>query len=250
MGHLRACGRYVLGLFVVVQLAFIPLANLTNVENALRHAARGREAVPEGSDEIDGPDIRSNPVVRGATWWGRVTGQAQPWQLFAPDTVTCLSFPVVELRRAGGGAVVLPSENRPADRHAFLRVGRFRQRRAESAFDVAPYDESAVFDPAGPAWGETIRQRAWADPSGLRAYLRWRVQRHLDASPGLAWPDEVVLWAEVWRIPAPPGPTPWDWIALGTHPVLRWRPTPGQPGGGTIHLFDPVSDSYGETLSP
>jgi hypothetical protein len=244
MGHLRACGRYLLGLFVVVQFAFIPLANLTNVESALRHAARRREAFPEWAGGTDGLDVRLKAVVESAAWWGRLTGQEQPWQLFAPDTVSYLSFPVVELRWANGDTVFLRSENRPADRHAFLRVGRFRQRRAETAFEVAPYDEAAVFDPSGPDWAETIRQRAWADRTGLRAYLRWRVQRHLDASPGLAWPEEVVLWTELWRVPAPPGPTPWDWTDLGTHPVLRWR------ASGTTHLFDPVSDTYCELLPP
>ena len=241
MVYLRACGRYSLGLFVLVQLAFLPLANLTNVESALRHAARRREAFPDWVEGRDGLEVRLGPVVRGASWWGRLTGQEQPWQLFAPDTVTYLSFPVLELRWANGEVVFLSSENRPANLHAFLRVGRFRQRRAETAFDVAPNDEAAVFDPSGPAWAETIRSRAWADRPGLRAYLRWRVQRYLDASDS-TWPAEVILYTELWRIPAPPGPTPWDWTALGTHPVLRWRPS------GTIRLFDPVTASYTESL--
>ena len=238
MRHLRACGRYLLGLFVVVQLAFLPLANLAGVENALRHAARRRQALPAWTAGDDGLEVRAKPVVRSAAWWGRLTGQEQPWQLFAPDTVSVVAFPVVELRWDDGTVVVLPSANRPADRRAFFRVGGFRARRAEAAFDIAPYDETAVFDPNGPEWAETIRQRSWADVAGLRAYLRWRIAGYRDAPP-----DEVFLSTELWRIPAPPGPTPWDWIALGTHPVLRWR-----PADGTIHLFDPAGGTYRESL--
>ena len=243
MRHLRVCGRYLLGLFVVVQLAFLPLANLTGVENALRHAARRRQALPEWTAGDDGLDVRAKAVGRSAAWWGRLTGQEQPWQLFAPDTVSIVAFPVLQLRWADGRAVVLPSANRPADRRAFFRLGGFRARRAEAAFDIAPFDESAAFDPSGSDWAETIRQRAWADWSGLRAYLRWRIARYLDAALGTEWPEEVFLSTELWRIPDPPGPSPWDWIALGKHPVLRWR-----PANGAIHLFDPVAGSYRESL--
>jgi hypothetical protein len=243
MRRLRASGRYLLGLFVLVQLAFLPFANLTGVENALRHAARRRQAFPAWAEGGDGLDVRAKSAVRSAAWWGRLTGQEQPWQLFAPDTVSIVAFPVVELHWAGGESVVLPSANRPADRHAFFRLGGFRARRAGAAVDVAPYDEDAAFDPSGPAWRETISRLAWADRPGLRAYLRWRVGRYLDAAPGVAWPDEVFLSTELWRIPEPPGPTPWDWTPLGTHPVLRW-----DPADGTVRLFDPAAGSYGEAL--
>src|SRR5438094_7623764 len=124
----RTAARLALGLFVAWQLLFLLSAN------ALDLAGQGT----------------AGPAGRLARTWGRLTGQPQTWQLFAPDVADLAGFPAVELRWGPGRSRVLRSENEPADRHALFRAGRFRLRRYEPTLDVPPSPPGADVDPRDP----------------------------------------------------------------------------------------------------
>jgi hypothetical protein len=170
--------------------------------------------------------------------WADLTGQPQSWGLFAPDVTAYVPFVTLDLRWNEGPPRRLPSRNAPADRQRFFRLGNFRFRRFESAIDLAPVS-GRPFDPAGEEWRRQLASAVAERRDLLRAYLRWRLEafrRETDLPP----PAEVILSMHLYRIPAPPGPDPWDWDDLGTYPVARWRP--GRPG---LDAYDPRTDDFG-----
>jgi hypothetical protein len=254
---LRAAARLLLGLFVLGQVVFLLVSNLPGGEDALRRAARGsawlREELSAWVAGEDGATQRLEPGIRAARRWSEWTGQHQPWQLFAPDLAEVVPFLVVVLSWDDHQhePVTLLSENEPADRHRFFRLGRFRLRRAETALDIAPSSPADDFDPTTAAWRDTLWARVRADQVGFATYLRWRVARYRLLREEVPPPDEVRLLVRLYRIPPPPGPRPWDWQDLGEHPVLRWRASPaGQLHLFNMEVFDPVAGRFKKQGEP
>ena len=246
--RLRSTARVLLGLFVVWQLLFLLASNALDALRAVRWA----------SADSSQPAAADGPLSAGLRRWAEWTGQTQQWQLFAPNLADLIPFPAVELRwrRSGtrdegerdspGAVAVLRSDNEPAERRRFWRLGRFRLRRYESTLEVAPALRGGEpFDPTGPAWRDTIRERVQQEQRGMRAYLRWRVAEFARRHPDLPPPDEALLLVRLSRIPPPPGPQPWDWQDLGEYPVARWRP--GAPG---LEVYDPVRGRFAMPEEP
>src|SRR5262249_1199367 len=153
--------------------------------------------------------------------WADLTGQYQPWRLFAPDLAEVVPFLLVEARWAGEPPrrAWLDSPNRPANRHRFLRLGLFRTRRAATLLDLAPPPSmTRSFDPHSQRWADYLRGRLRDERVGLLLYLRWRVDTYRRQHPGVGCPDEVLLHLQLYRIPPPPGPSPWDWEDWGLRP--------------------------------
>ncbi len=208
-------------------------------------------------------------------WWAIKTGQEQGWRLFAPDTVRWTSFVAVEFRwdddvealgdrlegkavvALGGGQllplldaspeptadpVVVLSDNEPPDVNRFLRLGKLRLRRYESAFEMN-------LQPNGEA-PETYHARYESDiqriilgtsdrgqREELFLYLRWKLKTFRRQHPDLPEPRQVILRMHTRGIPAPPGPRPWAWTQLSDEPVVRWRPARHQPGSDALELY-------------
>jgi hypothetical protein len=239
----RAAARGLLGLFVLGQAAFLLAANAGTLLTLPPEAA-GRLA-PFLREPAEG--LRAGEwgkVVRSANAhtqrWADLTGQAQAWSLFAPDVTDYVPFVALELRwDAGEPPRRLPSLNAPADPRHFFRVGNFRLRRYESTADVSP-TAGQPFDPSGADWRMTLAWAVWNRQGYILTYLAWRLEAFRRAHPELPPPSQVILSVHLYRIPAPPGPDPWDWDDLGLHPVARWR-----PGAPSLEAYDPRTDDFG-----
>jgi hypothetical protein len=252
-----------LGLFVLWQIVFLTVAN------ALRLAADAR------------PHLTTIPwaaVGRIGQRWAEVTGQPQQWSLFAPDVFENLPFPAVELRwdderqparsaaallvaaatnrpleglTAWGAAeslgasvpapVLLRSDNEPRDPRRFFRVGNFRLRRYEGTITPA----LPINDTSGEGTADSVRQRIETqlrdESEAMRAYLRWRLAGFCRGHADLPLPRQVILVVRQYRVPPPPGPTPWDWEGPVQQPIVRWFPL-AEPGPEyyPIEMYNPV----------
>src|SRR5207249_11997774 len=89
-----------LGLFICVELLYLPLANLLKLVPLRKPAPRG--------ELMDDPQIRATSdrpawlcpldvVGTACDRWGELTGQLQGWSLFAPYFGRVGSLPVVRL---------------------------------------------------------------------------------------------------------------------------------------------------------
>jgi hypothetical protein len=239
----QASARVALGLLIVWQLLFLLGTNLLDAAGAIRRAReRGDEdkapAWMAGEEEL--PRLLRRPHGWAGDW-AELSGQEQRWALFAPSVTDIIPFLAVELRWYGPHpkSAVLLSDNEPADRRSFFRFGKFRLRRYESTFDVVP---------AGPSsenWDEAIRLRVPEDGPRLRAFLRWRLRAYQRDRPDLPPPDEVLLWGALSKVPAPPGPVPWDWEDLSQNVLARWRPALGDPpGSAPVEVYDPIRGRF------
>ncbi len=249
-GTARTAARGALGLFVVGQLLFLLTSNLLSVEDAVRAALQERppaqRAAPDLFDGTGRAHAGLRAVERLTRRWEEMSGQAQNWQLFAPDVADVIPFLAIELRWEGRPPRTLLSSNEPASPRRFLRVGRFRLRRYESTLDLAPLP-GRPFDPRGEDWAAVIERDVRARARSLLAYLRWRLATIRREHPDLPPPAEVVLCVRLYRVPPPPGPAPWDWEYLGQHPVARWRPGAAvPPGHAPVEAYDPAGDRFVE----
>jgi len=262
-GAARAAARGALGLFVVGQLLFLLTSNLLSVEDAVRAALQksppAQRVAPDLFDGTGRAHAGLRAVERLTRRWEELTGQAQNWQLFAPDVADVVPFVAVELRwdddrlpqsdasrvpPAPPPPVLLLSENEPTDPDRFLRVGHFRLRRYESTIDVAPLP-GKPFDPRGEEWAALVERATRDGPEAMHAYLRWRTAAFLRDHPGLPPPSQAVLLVRLYRIPPPPGPRPWDWEYLGQHRVARWLPgATAPPGFLPVETYDPAGDTF------
>ena len=248
-GTARTAARAALGLFVVGQLLFLLASNLLSVEDAVRAALRksapAQRVAPDLFDGSGRTHVGLHAVERVTRRWEEWTGQAQNWQLFAPDVADVVPFLAVELRWEDGlPPWVLLSDNEPADIRRFVRVGRFRLRRYETTLELAP-SPGQPLGPRGADWAADIESHVRARARPLLAYLRWRLATFRREHPYLPTPTQVVLCVRLYRVPPPPGPTPWQWEDLGQHPVARWRPGAVVPAGYLpVEAYDPTSERF------
>jgi hypothetical protein len=257
MNHFRtlaAAGRVLLGGFVLWQAAFLVAALLADAERGLGDAAPPAE-----------PDRRAWARALKAldknvlTRYAELTGQRQNWALFAPGVADRFAFVAVELRwdddglapdpgpamglpsqadgRPGAASplapVFLPGKVEPGDLNAFLRLGGYRVRKYETYIapdEVAP--EVLFGAPAanGPRPDATLVYPDTANQ--MHTYLRWRLAEFRRERPDLPPPTQVRLWVHTYRIPEPPGPTPWQWRDEGWECVGCWVPGYDTPDAG------------------
>jgi hypothetical protein len=231
--------RMLLGAFVLWQVLYLGVSMLLNIEGAFgerlgRRFPRLEDVV--GRAKIDGsPWLRAAEAVEkhGPRCYGEATGQRQSWGLFAPNAAKQFAFVAVELTWDDPdlGTVLLDGKNQPEDINAFVRFSSFRVRRYEDYIVPANLSEwEVVFD--APA-GDDERPDAYSvyeDQSlHMFAYLRWRVAEYRREHPERPRPSQVRLLVHTYRIPSPPGPSPWRWEDCGLYSVGCWYPEPAGP---------------------
>jgi hypothetical protein len=245
----RIAARGALGLFVVWQLLFLLASNLLSVEDAVRTALHksppAQRLAPDFFDGQGAAHAGLRAAERVTRRWEELTGQGQYWQLFAPDVADVIPFVAVELRWEDGRPPrLLLSDNEPDDPSRFFRAGRFRLRRYESTLDCAPLP-GRPFDPHGEEWAAAVESDVRARADAMAAYLGWRLAAFRREHPELPTPVEAVLLVRLYRVPPPPGPTPWHWEYLGQHPLARWLPGDRVPAGFLpVEAYDPASNSF------
>ena len=243
-----------LGVFVVFQLMFIPLANYIKLVPV---------RMPEHQGEIDG-DLQTRlppgakchepmqSVFDATAWvctrWAEVSGQGQCWALFAGFGERA-SFPIVELRWPEGDhlePVRLASHFEPADpTHYFYwpepccRIWNYDNRMTLIHFVMTP---QLVPDP------EIYRQECFNCVRDMRrsmsAYLRWKVDRYSSAHPDLPRPETATLIAHILPDPSP-GASYRDRASAFEIPLARW--TPGratEPEEAPLEAWDPLTMKF------
>jgi hypothetical protein len=273
----RAVPRVLLGLFIFWQLLFLPAANLcgllTCARNRLAEWPPLARAAPDWA-QGQGPLHRATEAVGGVTRrWAELTGQPQPWSLFAPEVGPDVAFVAVEFRwdddplpsstscrrlaplaagdllacltlHAAAAAderpaalppVLLLSDNEPADLHAYFRLGRFRLRRCEGSIELMPASPADRADiPMADTWNQQIAEKVWSAGARQYAYLRRRLADFRRRRPDLPPPRQVILYTRTYRIPEPDS-VPWTWQGPEQLPLVRWR-----PGSKTLERYNPV----------
>ena len=163
--------------------------------------------------------------------WAQMTGQLQPWSLFAPAIGRECIFPAVEYHwdddarsapavarplallsannpwQVAAVAVIihtarhippemalLPSSNEPADLEHYLRIGGFRMRRYENnlVITLRPY-ENETLNETNERWSDRIRAHVTDYAEIIHGYLRWRVRRDMARWPGREQPRQMIL---------------------------------------------------------
>jgi hypothetical protein len=247
-------GGRLLGVFVLFQLLFIPLANYIKLVPV---------RMPEHQGEIDGNlQVRlptgakchepMQSVFDATAWictrWSEVSGQGQCWALFAGFGERA-SFPIVELRWTDGEhrePVRLKSHFEPADPTQYFywpesccRMWNYDNRMTLIHFVMTP---KLLPDP------EKYRQECLNCVRDMRhsmsAYLRWKVDRYLSAHPDLPRPETVTLIARLFPDPLP-GASFRDRPAAFEIPLARWTPDHvTEPDEAPLEAWDPLTTKF------
>ena len=263
--------RVGLGLFIVWQLLYLPLANLLNAEKELQQGLKlAREnnhwvwrllgqapearrqlwewAKPPGDDSPPGKLTRGLRSAKTAVdWWAGITGQPQSWALFAPDVWQLVNFSAVEFfwDDPARPPMVFPSDNQPADLTFFVKRGRFRLRRLESALDLALVTgENEQLLGHLERWKELISNHVRDNHQLILAYLAWRLDEFRRRHPELPTPVSVVLRSRTWAIGDPHGPDAWKWKVVSDVPIARWQPGQEPPEGLPVEAYDPATREF------
>src|SRR5258708_28335551 len=151
---LRAGLGVLLGLFILGQMIFLPVANLLGflptLRDNLRNTGWAQALAPDWLDKKGRAEeilAKANDISQR---WQEMTGQPEGWSLFAPDVADDIWFVRVEMNWQDGdssapGAQFQPisfiSDNEPPDPNHFFRLGHFRIRRYEMAVEVHLFKE-------------------------------------------------------------------------------------------------------------
>jgi hypothetical protein len=240
-----------LGLFVLFQVIYLPLANLMQLVP--------RE-LPEHRGELDigvqreGTASQIRPVQQAINGLGtaidryaEVSGQTQAWSLFAPDFAVQSINLVTSIRCRDGGreTVFTLEQDVPSNPDRYFRWPRPDSRRIAYEFLLAAvywrFSEESL-QQRGAEWREAVLERVRAQQRSLQAYFNWELRRFRDAHPDQPAPFEIVLSVRILPSPKPGeagrGPT----LIM---PLTRWFPD-REVGQGflPIEAFDPVAKEF------
>lgn len=127
---------------------------------------------------------------------------------------------------------VLLSDNEPRDLQQYVRIGKFRLRRLESA--LLPYlPERATREKTLQDWRERIESHVRQYDALITTYCRFRLEAAELERP----PSQVILLMRRYRI-RPPDQEGRVWTGPEVIPIARWQP------GRTCALFAPALEWY------
>lgn len=244
---------WLIGLFVLGQLAVIPLINLF-------------EFIPLRPTRYD-----INPPVETAQRWGRfthidwlqesgetigyflaawaeATGQDQGWIMFTPGFPPYTVVLAAEFRFPDGSSDRVDSRFNPTDlAHPGPRwpVINDREFNFEANIFMLAWDCDPQSLAEKPEVWRALPERVRENEPLIRAWLRWQLLRYRRANPEKPEPVEVVLMLR--SIPTPPPGEPADWTRrpIFERPFARWRPGGApEPGFMPIEGYDPVAKEF------
>lgn len=250
-----------LGAFVVWQLLFLPLANLSSF------VPHGRPEDGEISDSRRRPvTAESAPALQPAVdsvftvvdRWAQLTGQVQAWWLFAPSFPTHSTFPAVTFRWDCEGPdapappevqppVVLHTLLEPADPHHYLKMpgsfDRLFHYEIRLGLIFSGWDADSVAR-LPDEWQQATTERVRRQWRSMRAYLRWALAQFQREHPDLPPPSQAILSIRFYGTAAPPE-LPIRWLGPGEEPLARWCPgEPAKPGKLPLEVWDRVARRF------
>jgi hypothetical protein len=255
---LRAVLGVLLGLFILGQMIFLPVANLfgflPTLRDNLRNTAWAQALAPDWLDKKGRAEkilTKANDVSQR---WQEMTGQPESWSLFAPDVADDIWFVRVEMNwqdrdSSAPDAQFQPisfiSDNEPPDPNHFFRLGHFRIRRYEMAVEVHLFkEEDKTPEERAADWRDIIREKVRKDWDNMHAYMRYRLQCFQRQRPDLPTPRQLILTVRHYVIP-PPRKAPFTWDEPDEVPVARWRlADPPSNEYLPIEAYDPVTGRF------
>lgn len=179
----------------------------------------------------------------------RAAGQAlAPLAAMSPREAAVLTMAVQAARVSAVplDVDVLRSDDEPADRRHFARLGKFRLRRLESSLILylRQRDDETVEQARG-RWDDDIRKHVTANADAIYFYLQWRWAAYRERYPDRPAAKQVILVERVFKI-MPPGCDAGDpWQGPHTMPLARWRPGADVPKDGRpIERYNPVTARF------
>ena len=219
-------------------------AALARTFDLINRRAAPHEHATDGLRTLGSAELEP-PAVRAAT------------QLVAPlaaDSPLAAAVLVSAIHEPGMTVVPLDvdlflSDNEPADRRHFTRLGRFRLRRFESY--LIPYltrrDGEAPETPetARVRWADAIRTHVSKNADALFLYLQWRLNAYRERHPERPDPRQVILVERIFAIAPPDDDTGERWRGPTTLPIARWRPHADVPKDcRPIERYNPVTERF------
>jgi hypothetical protein len=230
---------YLVGVFVCVQLVYLPLSNLMLVvprepapptpEFLDPYQAEGRVS------RFDAVQAPVEAVGDACSRWGELTSQPQGWALFAPRFGPAGAFLTLRVMTTDG-TTELRSTFEPADPTHYVRFNLvdyrayYREMGYAILYSTWTPDAFTINDEA---WRKEIAAHVRTFRRSMAAYVCWRL-----AQAGIGDVREVIVGVRVFPGAAPDGTRPGPvFVPLGLWQLER-------PDG--VRAFDPVTGGYGE----
>jgi len=241
---MRRIASYLIGLFVCVQLAYLPLANI------LQRIPRRPDPLPDeilGRHQREGRASDSDSIQtildttgKSCDRWAEATGQAQGWSLFSPRFGEAGTFLTLDVTAADGSHAELRSRFEPSDPSHYIRYDvvnyRLFYREMSYALIYAHWTPDS-FSTQADEWRLAIRHHVSAFRRSLSAYVRWRAATE---SPDLLI-QKITIHVRVFLPPEPgddaPRPAP---ILV---PLAQWS-------SGALVPYDPVAGDFARENQP
>ena len=221
-----------LGLFVLFQAIYLPLANLIqlvprampeqNGELDIRVQARGRRRAFDRLQEA------INVLGEAIDGYGELSGQVQAWSLFAPDFGKQSVFTTCEFQWVKGqevGRVTLRSAHMPGDPENHFRWPSSDSRLRAYEFLLAGnywHFSHESFAAHEAEWRQAISDQVRRQQRTLGAYFRHELERYQKEFPEL--PSANRHCACAWTIFPSPKPGEAGRSTSFSMPLARWRP--------------------------
>jgi hypothetical protein len=281
--------QVVLGVFIVGQLFFLISTNLIGFlkDNRAEMGSQARqvvEAVAPGWPEEKGHLWHlMEHLARLDKSWAQLTGQFQPWTLFAPTIGRECVFPAVEFRweeepssapalarplallaaRHGYEAACLGalihsaekmplvselalSENEPPNPEHYFRIGNFRMRRYETniVITLRPYEEDGEKpEKTNQRWSDRIHAHVADYADIILGYLHWSLDQAAARQSNREPPRQVILVLRRYHINDYEDAPPF-WTGPHTVAIARWQPgVTWDASHQALEWYDPVSKS-------
>lgn len=269
--------QVLLGLFILFQLGFLFVSNFLGAINWVPSQLPDtpkqllNRVAPLGDKNRHGWHW-SEQVQTNLSNWAQVTGQDQAWSLFAPGVSKQTGFPAVMLLfddpptkgpslpgtmftfDAANGfhlcgvealprAVMLLSDNEPADVHDYIRFGKSRLRRYEGQFYINPQPKDGeTEDELASRLTQVVRELHADYRPALVEYLKWKRATWKLAHPDEPAPKQVILMHRLYRICEPKDERgllePHGWEGPLLVPMIRGLPAPQDDNDLLLEPFD------------
>lgn len=241
---MRQIARYLLGAFICVELAYLPLANF--LQRVPRHPSPLPEEIisrfPQREGEATSSELIQSGIDTvgiGCDRWAESTGQGQGWSLFAPRFGEAGTFLTLQAITKDGTRTQLRSRFEPADPSNYIRydVLNYRSYYREMSYALIYGNwTEASFANEPEAWREAIREHVRAFRRSLTAFVHWRFATELPSSEI----KEVLINVRVFLPPNPDDdsarPAPIE------VPLAKW--TSNDPT--ELFPFNPITSQFAE----
>jgi hypothetical protein len=167
-----------------------------------------------------------------------VLGASNPW-----EALTLHAAHQFRDAEASPRAIMLLSDNEPADVHNYIRFGKSRLRRYEGQFYLNPQPkDDETPDELASRLTKVVRDLQSDYHAPLVEYLKWKRAMWMKEHPDAPAPTQVILMHRLYRICEPKEGRgllePHGWEGPLLVPMIRWQPAPPNDHTYLLEPFD------------